>query len=61
VQLAAQRLGQIPSLIGAVGIQKITLVAHGLASFWRLVDVGKNVLAVSRQRNKAGKNIGVDS
>lgn len=47
VQLAAQRLRQITGLIGAVGIEKITLVAHGFARLRRLVDIRKDVPAIS--------------
>jgi mannose-1-phosphate guanylyltransferase/mannose-6-phosphate isomerase len=39
-------------------IQKVTLVTHWLPSFWGLVNVKEYVLAVSRQGDKAGENIG---
>jgi len=52
VQLTAQRLRQIPALIGAVGIQKITLVAYRFACLRRPVDIGEDVLAVGGQGNR---------
>lgn len=51
VQLAAQGLGQIPGLVGTVGVKKIALVAYRYASLRWLVDIGKNVQAVGGQGN----------
>ena len=56
-QLAAQRLGEVPRLVGLVGVEKFALVSHRSARPEGPVDVGENVTAVRGKRNVAGEGV----
>ena len=56
-QLAAQRLGEVPRLVGLVGVEKFALESHRSARPERPVHVSENVTAVRGKRNVAREGV----